>query len=326
MKRLALVCLLCTAVMVGTALLSTAVEAQPIPPTSQCSTCASQSLVFNGVPSFKKGFIADGGQFTNTIKSTMNDGGVTLQTTQGTQPLSLKSGVVDSATAVGSVFDTTNTLSTTGSKLASFRNGGSELDFVDKAGGYNFPVNVGPTWNAGNTSIYYDGANHLVMSVGNSVQANQWSNANAGAPNTLGSNRVDSASSIGTVINTNATYSTAGDKLLSVQNNTTVKWELTGQGKPLTTTGDSSASPGAATLNVVCGRSAIASGASSVVVTNSNVATASNVFPVMETSGVGVGNLTVVPTSGSFTVTSINALGVVTSVTSNLKFSWCVYN
>lgn len=69
--------------------------------------------------------------------------------------------------------------------------------------------------------------------------------------------------------------------------------------------GDSSGTPGAATLNKVCGKSAIAIGASSVVITNSLARTDSIVFAVIQQASADA-TLTrierVSVTTGSFTI------------------------
>lgn len=72
-------------------------------------------------------------------------------------------------------------------------------------------------------------------------------------------------------------------------------------------TTDSSASPGAATINKASGKVAIAIGASSVVVTNSLVTSASTVLAVLQfVDATATTILSVVPTAGSFTIT-VNA-------------------
>jgi hypothetical protein len=89
---------------------------------------------------------------------------------------------------------------------------------------------------------------------------------------------------------------------------------------------DSSGTPGAVTVNKASGRAAIASGASSVVVTNSFVTASSIVHVQLETSAAGVGGLVAVPGAGSFTVTSVNGTGAATATTANCKFSFIVFN
>lgn len=89
---------------------------------------------------------------------------------------------------------------------------------------------------------------------------------------------------------------------------------------------DNSGSPGATTISKPSGRAAIASGASSVVVTNTLVTAASVVVVQLETSAAGIGGLVCVPGAGSFTVTSVDGVGAVTVTTANCKFSFVVFN
>jgi hypothetical protein len=83
--------------------------------------------------------------------------------------------------------------------------------------------------------------------------------------------------------------------------------------------GDSSASPGAATINKSAGRSAIAAGASTVVITNSKVLAASVVLAVLEDGDATATSIRVsAVAAGSFTVTA-NA-----AATAATKFRWAV--
>lgn len=68
-------------------------------------------------------------------------------------------------------------------------------------------------------------------------------------------------------------------------------------------TTDASGTPGAATINKPTGKVAIAIGASSVVVTNSLVTTASTVVAVLQfVDATATQILSVVPSAGSFTI------------------------
>lgn len=68
-------------------------------------------------------------------------------------------------------------------------------------------------------------------------------------------------------------------------------------------TTDASGTPGAATINKPSGKVSIASGASSVVVTNNLVTAASSVFAVLQfVDATATQILSVVPGSGSFTI------------------------
>lgn len=79
---------------------------------------------------------------------------------------------------------------------------------------------------------------------------------------------------------------------------------------------DSSATPGAATINKAAGRSAFAAAASSVVITNNLVAVGDIVQTQLETADATLTRVISVAAAGSFTVTG-NA--VATGIT---KFSW----
>lgn len=80
-------------------------------------------------------------------------------------------------------------------------------------------------------------------------------------------------------------------------------------------TTDASGTPGAATINKPSGKVAIAIGASSVVVTNSLVTAASTVLPVLQSvDATATQILSVVPGSGSFTITANAAATAATKV------------
>lgn len=81
---------------------------------------------------------------------------------------------------------------------------------------------------------------------------------------------------------------------------------------------DSSGTPGAATINKLAGRSAIAAGAASAVITNSNVAATDIVLAVLETRDATGVDLVIVPGAGSFTAS------VAANATGTTKFSWIV--
>jgi len=83
--------------------------------------------------------------------------------------------------------------------------------------------------------------------------------------------------------------------------------------------GDSSGTPGAATLNKTTGRSTLAAGASSIVITNNYVRVGDVVLVQLETADTTATRLLVTSiTNGSFTVSSpVNATG-------NTTFTWLV--
>lgn len=86
------------------------------------------------------------------------------------------------------------------------------------------------------------------------------------------------------------------------------------------TAGDSSASPGDATLNNAAGKSAIAAGASAAVITSSKVSSTSIILVTPLDNDTTLTRFKAVPASGSFTVTG-NA-----NATATWKFQWFVVN
>lgn len=83
---------------------------------------------------------------------------------------------------------------------------------------------------------------------------------------------------------------------------------------------DSSGTPGAATINKPTGKSAIAAGAPSVVITNSLVTAASSVIITPHARDTTCKELIAVPAAGSFTVSGT------ANATAALSFSWRVSN
>lgn len=88
-----------------------------------------------------------------------------------------------------------------------------------------------------------------------------------------------------------------------------------------TNAGNSTGTPGAATLNTPTGRSAFAAAASSLTITNSLVSATSIVWAVLQTAdGTLTSILRVVPAAGSFTITGNAAATAATNV------GWVVFN
>lgn len=103
---------------------------------------------------------------------------------------------------------------------------------------------------------------------------------------------------------------------------TTLDFKLiTGKFSTLST--DSSGSPGPATINTASGRSAIASGSSSVTITNSQCTSSAQKLVLMphapDTAAPILGYAT---GSGSFVVTCYNPSGVATNAAGNIIFDW----
>lgn len=240
--------------------------------------------------------------------------------------LVIKGSVANGASAVGVVLDTVNALTTAGAKLASFRTGGVEKTYIDKDGGVvpanNATANLGTAalhWGLG----YIDQLRGVYVIDTGSVNRFVYS---GGSPNQYVGGPVNGASAVGHTFQTTTAYSTAGARLASFQNLTTEAFAVHNDGKTIQAYTDASATPGAVTINKPTGRAAIAALASSVVVTNSTCTLTSIVMVQLETSGIGVGEIGVVPGAGSFTVTALNASGVATAVTGAATFSFIVCN
>lgn len=126
------------------------------------------------------------------------------------------------------------------------------------------------------------------------------------------------------VYSNNAAMSNAGARLLRLYNgNATLAFSVAPEGNMVfeRTGADSTASPGAATINKAAGKSAIASGATSAVVTNSTVTANSIVMLTpLDIDATNCPAWSAVPAAGSFTATCSGTLGA------TWKFSWMVVN
>ncbi len=98
------------------------------------------------------------------------------------------------------------------------------------------------------------------------------------------------------------------------------KFRLRGDGAFILPAGNSTGTPGNATINLATGRSAIAAGASTVTITNSLVSATSIVFVVLQTNDATAILKNVVPGAGSFVVNTTAA------VTGNTNFGWWTIN
>jgi hypothetical protein len=84
--------------------------------------------------------------------------------------------------------------------------------------------------------------------------------------------------------------------------------------------GNSTATPGNATINLATGRSAIAAGAATVTITNSLVSATSIVLAVLQTNDATAILKNVVPAAGSF------AVNLTAAATANTNFGWWTIN
>lgn len=105
---------------------------------------------------------------------------------------------------------------------------------------------------------------------------------------------------------------------VTILNNVTVGtlWRVSSMGAVDLWGTDSTGTPGAATINKASGKSAIAAGASSVVITNSLVTAASRVLITPHARDATCKELIAVPALGSFTVSGT------ANATAALPFSW----
>ncbi len=242
--------------------------------------------------------------------------------TTAASTVTIKGAQANGASAVGVVSDTSTAYSTTGALIHSFRNNGTQKARIDKDGNIVFQSsNIGLAWegfNSNNPIIYYNGANQIDFGVGDRIRANGFGNTNAGAPVTLASRRTNASNAVGTQINTDNTFSTAGAKLVSVTNNSTEKLYIDKDGTIGQGYTDSTASPGNATINKPAGKSAVASGATSVVITNSVVAATDIVHITPMDIDTAIAKWKYATAAGSFTVT------VDAAAAADWKFSWQV--
>lgn len=178
--------------------------------------------------------------------------------------------------------------------------------------------------NAG-TNLTLDGSGNLA--VGNEIAAPGLvhSTLAAVAAGTSLANRLTMAGSVTTApVTLTATGTDANIGVSVVPKGTGAlvvgSWSVPTTGKMTLPTGDSSGTPGNATINQPTGKSAFAAAASTVVITNNLVTTATKVFIQLLDADATLVRITVVSGSGSFTVTGN---GVATATT---KFDWFIVN
>lgn len=246
------------------------------------------------------------------------------------------SNVADGASAVGHTLDTSNSLSTSGAKLLSLENAGSEKAYFDKDGGLTVSgvasgsnaITLSPgqrlrTGNHNDAYLYANSGQETTLTPG-SLQARTFTStgnyySGTGLPCTFTShNNNNSAKALifaqtGNVTATNGicTFHSLGVEKAWISTAGRLSFDAT----------DSSGTPGAATINKPSGQVSIASGAASVVVTNSLVSTTSIVVAVLQQVDATLTQiLSCVPGSGSFTVTG-NA-----TATADTKIGFVVFN
>jgi hypothetical protein len=182
---------------------------------------------------------------------------------------------------------------------------------------------------APNATIYSDNASiqaNLEVDCSSQILATSFRSYIAANPAVIYGTVLDGASAAYLVVDGSNALTTAGAAIQKWSNQAVTKAVMDKDGKLVFLATDNSGSPGNTTINKASGRAAIASGASTVTVTNSLVSATSIVHVQLETSAAGIGGLVVVPGSGSFTVTSVSGTGVVTVTTAITKFSFVVFN
>ena len=239
----------------------------------------------------------------------------------------VRSNVADAANASAHSFDTQDTY--TQGTLVSFRNGGEEKVYVTSNGSIVAnPDETVPGENSNNSSATIGNANRrwdkiYVKSLwSDTTERIRLESSGPDASNLYlsghGSGSVASWS-VAHAFYTQTLFNIAGQKLISIVNENTEKAYFDKDGKLVMDPGDSTASPGNATINKPSGRSAIASGSSSVTITNSVVAESSIVLVTMQTEDGSNFIKSVAPANGSFTVTLNASAGV------NVNFCWVVH-
>ncbi len=258
--------------------------------------------------------------------------------------LSLSGQAADGASAVGAVIDNGVTLANASAKLLSIRNNTVEklyfglngsLVITGVAGSGNaviVPTTARYCMNAGCTVYMSETSGTVVMtSTGMDFTSNSirplttLRSQDSTNPLLLLGPKTDSGTAVAIRISATANYTTAGAKILSIGDNTDsayaekVYFSLEGTPGYLYTT--SVAAPGAATINKTCGKSAVAAGAASVVITNSEARTAADIVMITPnaSSVTDCNGWFVTPGTGAFTLTC--PAGVTVAA---WAFSWCV--
>lgn len=252
---------------------------------------------------------------------------------------SLTSSVANGASAVGFTLNTANSFSTSGAKLLSLTNAGSEKLSISKDGYITIPAvaatndnvlilpvtgRIYSTSGAQFGRIHFDGWKWDVYSPeGIYLNGGSLSGCNrltSFATTTVSNYANSSGTAVAVHVNAENAYTHAGAKLLKISNASVEKAHFDYAGRLSFDATDSSGSPGAATINKPSGQVAVDSGASSVVVTNSLVSTTSVVWAVLQDDTDALTVRSVVPASGSFT---INLSGTTTAAR---KVGFIVFN
>ncbi len=129
---------------------------------------------------------------------------------------------------------------------------------------------------------------------------------------------VDGPAAVGVVLDTSASLTSSGARLVSVRTSGTERSAVTKDGV-FATSGTSTSVPGDATLNAGSGRFVVPAGSASVTISSSAVSTASDVFVVLRTADATGQVRSVVPSAGYFVVN-------LAAPTNNATASFMVFN
>lgn len=179
----------------------------------------------------------------------------------------------DGASSVAVTLRSGSAYATTGAKLLSIKNNTTEKAFFDKDGGLTLSgvpsaanaltIPDGTKFTTGTTTLTWSGQfgvfSHYIQ-VGAGIISPEFVASNA-ASGVLRGNIADGASAIATVLRSSVAYSTAGSKLVSIQNNTTEKayfdkdgvLAITGTGAVQAITIPAASNMGSASSNVIFG-------------------------------------------------------------------------
>lgn len=257
--------------------------------TSIGAVTLSGSQTITGAKTFSAGLISTTGAFSGLISSSVASGSSAITLTQGARFFFSGSAFMagDGTTA--------SQINVSGSSLAPFTDNSTALGLATKR------------WSGIYVQNILDGAGASRINTGSSIT-------------TITSTIASTGSVVANIINNSSTLS-AGDTLLDVRNNGSSRFKIGYAGNLTLDTTDSTASPGAATINKPTGKSSVANGAASVVITNSLVTTASSVSLTPMGYTANCEGVYVTVAAGSFTVTCPGG-----NAAADFPFSWWVRN
>jgi hypothetical protein len=237
--------------------------------------------------------------FTNALADSGGIGRVNIFNNSDT---TIKGTTADGSTAVAVKFGNYNTLTTFGAKIAVFYgdNITTEKMYIDKDGG----LGIGRAGGSGGGTIDSASTNGLRLSTSNLSNGDRIILVINGS-NAYRSCTGDNSGAVAHSFSSRSQLNTAGAKIAVFYNDdsSTQKLAIDKDGRLIFDATDASGSPGAATINKPSGQVAVASGASSVVVTNALVSATSVVLAVLQDTTDSIQVKGVTPAAGSFTIT-----------------------